>query len=519
MDWKTHRDEFYRELEENYGPALVKEAGFFHDTSPSHQALDDVGIPTTPTAHLSRDAVSRPAVILLTGSLCPVHEGHIEIMKQARSAVTAAGFHVIGGYLSPGHDEYITSKVGDRGISASRRVAMASRATYGTWIDADPWEALHRSCAVNFTDVIVRLRAYLRHHLQQDVTVVFACGGDNARFALTFAHQGHCVVVSRPGYDDRTERYRRHPLLKDNPRVLWAAGNSCASSTDIRDGNLSHLPDAITGMMGHIPPEHVTLRVEGNKMVPNSIAEFHMNSAMLATRVFHFQEGLEQLLSKNFSGRVRRVHLESQVLESESIARNKLTVSLDPMIPGQHNFAISREFDAGGYRQLGYAPRPGTGTFDEQVAQLPEKPFFLFDDDIVSGGTVKAVAALIGREHISGALCLETSQGGIHEVVDCRDFLLGGHEAGLVVRLPSGHLCRMPYVFPLVDPTVRASIRPSLAATFSRQVWHMNAEFYAGTDIRIEHLPNAARLGLAACGFPDSELVTRACLALREKIP
>jgi hypothetical protein len=172
------------------------------------------------------------------------------------------------------------------------------------------------------------------------------------------------------------------------------------------------------------------------------------------------------------------------------------------MLPAIHNLAMSRVFGMGGYRQQGFVNRPGSEALENQAESIPPAAYTIFDDDIVTGGTVACAQELLlefDRE-VVGHLSLETSNGGIDEVADCRDFLLGAFEAGLVLDLPDGSQGRAPYALPFVDPSVRSSIPPEQAIEFSIQVWKANVEFFNGTGMTVRDLPKPARDTMLAAG-------------------
>jgi len=69
------------------------------------------------------------------------------------------------------------------------------------------------------------------------------------------------------------------------------------------------------------------------------------------------------------------------------------------------------------------------------------------------------------------------------DILDCRDFIAGSRNGGLVVSLPSGDLARVPYCLPYASPSDRASIPVLEELFFSHQVWLLNQRFFE----RIEH--------------------------------
>ncbi len=54
----------------------------------------------------------RPRIVLLsTGALNPVHLGHVSAMERAREYLNYAGYNVVGGFMSPTHDDYVGPKM------------------------------------------------------------------------------------------------------------------------------------------------------------------------------------------------------------------------------------------------------------------------------------------------------------------------------------------------------------------------------------------------------------------------
>lgn len=114
-----------------------------------------------------------------------------------------------------------------------------------------------------------------------------------------------------------------------------------------------------------------------------------------------------------------------------------------------YDFAVSRVFTErlSPHKQfhqfLGYAPRPEAASFLQQIQQIPDGEYVLFDDDIYSGGTVRFVKnylSSVDKRHIKivdiFSLSPHTSHTthNIHtEILDCRDFCVGAPFGGLVV--------------------------------------------------------------------------------------
>lgn len=82
----------------------------------------------------------RLAFLVLPGSFNPVHTQHLRALEIARHVMLSSGWHVIGGFLAPSDDRYVSSKIGGNAWPFSQRLELCRLATDDSpWVDVTPW--------------------------------------------------------------------------------------------------------------------------------------------------------------------------------------------------------------------------------------------------------------------------------------------------------------------------------------------------------------------------------------------
>lgn len=533
---KWAQDPTYRKAYSVLGnEEAIEHAGYYDDGLTGHDLLTSM-VWTAPLGvlfhNLSLKEAQNPssplAVLVTTGGLCPLHTGHINMMELAKKAAQKAGKVVLAGFFVPDHDSYVSIKLGSKSISAAYRVHLAEetlREVGSDWLMIDHWSALYASSDANFTTLVDRISAQLAFHVRtaRPIEVIYVCGGDNARFSLSFVERGQCIVVPRPGSERKIKQTKEHHGIQGNPRITFADGiMSDASSTAIRNGDTRSLPDKIVEKFRKIPPKRIFkstfsridapkpikavhlshtnfyMRHEGDFAVTHWSQLPHVNAKHVAEAYNSFCIGLVDLFRETFeraqlSGgpkvHIIPLHLESQRLAfqtsvQETYSKSQI-ISLDPCIPAKHNLAISRCFEPlGGDTYHRYVARPNSEPLETQLDRIAidlakedqKQHVVLFDDDSHSGRTAAAVMALL-KSH--SPLCtvdkfitlLDLKQITDNpssepeyerlDVVDCRDFLVGSREGGSVVSLPFGDTLPLCRV-PYTLPFVRPVYRASI---------------------------------------------------------
>mmetsp|Transcript_11270 Transcript_11270/g.31622 ORF Transcript_11270/g.31622 Transcript_11270/m.31622 type:complete len:295 (+) Transcript_11270:181-1065(+) len=199
--------------------------------TPTAKILANLKLLSARNADRAENDKQVPIVLLMTGSFCPVHRMHVHAMEEARRAVEACGHHmVVGGFLSPSHDSYVSMKLGDESIPASSRVDMCALATEASdFLATDPWE----SSVDTFYDYPVvanRLQRWARAALHDsDIQVAYVCGADHAMacplYALKLKKIG--VVVVQRGDNNQDFLALHQKLLSQlGEGNFWVAGVS-----------------------------------------------------------------------------------------------------------------------------------------------------------------------------------------------------------------------------------------------------------------------------------------------------
>ncbi|MBL9103763.1 MAG: hypothetical protein JNL82_22655 [Myxococcales bacterium] len=514
--------------------AAVEDAGFFDD---GEERVAPAGLEwmSTPVEKVRRRSArcdaERAVVLLMTGSFNPVHAGHLEAMEVARRELEARGYFVAGGYLSPSHDGYVASKVAGA-LSAAERLQLCQVATADSeWLMTADWEALGVDRAVNFTDVIVWLEAYLARHVAspRPLEVVYVFGGDHARFSRTFVGRGMCVCTFRPGYAAEVERYAGDPQVAGNPRIIFAMqGQAAASSSDIvQQGRVELMEARSRGAYERL----LAARAGAASRVVYTLRDERGWEALpwLAGRDAALLLNEREVLREQLAGLIREAHARAgnaveirwigvDAQREEVAGLSGALLSLDALIEGAVDLGVSRCFPlSGAWMASELTHRPGCAPLAEQIGAIPDGEYVLVDDDVSTGATLRAIVGMLGegvrvaRVHV---LVREARQAGeLREILDLRDFVAGSRHGGLVVRLADGEAARAPYCLPYVSASERASIPLGEELVFCREVWRMNERFFRRVEpaIALGEADPAFRRLMRGLGFVAADSLAAIC--------
>ncbi|MCX6486679.1 MAG: hypothetical protein NT156_01650 [Mycobacterium sp.] len=149
-------------------------------------------------------------MLLTTGALNPIHRGHVAMFDRARDTLESEyGFDVVGGFLSPSHDTYLSGKYlsgkhrDETFFPAAQRLALCAAATKDhPFLAVASWESSVSGHWPDFPEVTATLERVLHERFPgEGIGVIYLCGQDHFRYAARAGLSG-VAVVTRAG---RTE--------------------------------------------------------------------------------------------------------------------------------------------------------------------------------------------------------------------------------------------------------------------------------------------------------------------------
>lgn len=458
-------DCLYKNLYNNYKNEdrflkLLCESGAIEEnrTEIDDKAIKDYSLLTLPLLDFVQDNEKELAIIVSTGSFSPMHKGHVDAMNIAKEYVeNKLGYQVIQGVMSLSHDNYVAFK--NNGIAKSNISIRTDKAYEAIkkedWLTIDRLEGEMVSCAINFSTVLNRVKNYIQYHNHEikNIKVFYVFGSDNASFSYAFIDnedfQSICVERNGSSFEN---------VQKD----LSNSSNIHFLENKKETANLS------STLIRKLKSED--LKIRDKKQI-----------------YFIRTDGVTDVFAKKLKGIVEKYvneKVEVKFINSDNYiginAQN--TISLDKFIKTEYNLDLSREFQLCGSQKKAKRMVSISAPIEEQISCIKKGDYCLLDDDSVSGFTLKKTEEILKKHGVNinsqKLLIKSVLKDGeeLYDVIDARDFCLNADNGGLVVKLFSGDLVRVPYIFPFVNLTTRANIKPEYQIQFSYELLLINEE-------------------------------------------
>ncbi|CAF0987155.1 unnamed protein product [Adineta ricciae] len=200
----------------------------------------------------TNDTHKEKVVLIKTGALNPVHRAHISNMIKAKEHLERVyGFHVIGGYLSPTHDQYVQGKLSREDfLSGYHRIRMCEEAIKEAnqqhWLGVDKAECTAPKF-ISLSKVTLSLQMFINEviQLEKPIRVIYVAGLDlfnrcHGMVAMREAPWNGVAVVYRSGEKEsliqssHSISNERLFYVRDDTPENQAEAVSQISSTQIR---------------------------------------------------------------------------------------------------------------------------------------------------------------------------------------------------------------------------------------------------------------------------------------------
>ncbi|CAF0963222.1 unnamed protein product [Rotaria sordida] len=192
-------------------------------------------------------------VLIKTGSMNPVHRSHISNMVRTKQYLERVyNFNVIGGYLSPTHDEYVHSKLGNELISGQHRIEMCRKAIEEAgqqhWLSVDMAECMAPRF-IKLVSVTYSLQMFINQklNLPKPIRVIYVAGLDlfNRCCGLTSLRapqMGGVAVVYRLGQDDR---FITSTHTQDDTKLFYVCTDNDDDAMDTSSSDLDDISSTL----------------------------------------------------------------------------------------------------------------------------------------------------------------------------------------------------------------------------------------------------------------------------------
>lgn len=514
---KILKDEYYSEVYKKYlNIDTVIKAGFILDDFELDEEFYNLDFLTTPVSkiieNLNKTKSNNPVVLLTTGGFDPIHDGHLYMMEFAKKTLEKNGYDVVGGYFSPSHDSYVSTKPYCK-TSSSQRVALCQEIVKDSnWLMIDPWESMYVKTYINFTDIIKRLELYLKKHVNLNIQVAYVFGGDNSEFMYCFENKGIGICVEREGHSKIFDEMKKKFTGKNNFFINNKSIVSTYSSRTIRKRDAYK----VTEKDYCIDDGDYVIRDEG--LIPLNNYKKIIDENVLENARINFLEKLKKLFSDCFENKltIKTIDMQKQLEIAQNVLQNKNTISLDTYYKGVYNIETSRLFDISDVQKkyIKLIGRIGFDEIEEQINRIDKGNYILVDDDSATGKTIREVMSLLPEEINIEQIYLLANifNEKIFDIVDFRDFIIGAESGGLVVRLPNEEVARAPYMLPYVSLKSRATISSEKEMQMSIKLWKLNKEFYQKIgDIKLSQTDCGFKKLMNYIGFDDNTLLIDIC--------
>ncbi|KAJ4357695.1 Nicotinamide/nicotinic acid mononucleotide adenylyltransferase 2 [Didymosphaeria variabile] len=489
------------------------------------------------------------AVLVTTGAFCPIHKGHVQLLETAKMELESRGMTVLGGYICPDHDQYVSSKIQSGSLSAVQRLELCEIAVEDNdWLMVDRWAAIYASGSVGFTTIVSHIDKMVKHHIKttKPIHIVYTFGGDNAMFAFSFVARWSCICVLRPGSLDFFNEMTSYDSLRRNPRIIFSEDTTAPlDSTSVRKGDLSGLlPKVKNRWLSLQQSKGETLKSDPS-ILPSIDTFYIRNEGKWAVQPFlkhsncsldHSLQAYNMFCKKlqyvfqlafDFRHTVQVLKLQGQEIKlRQLLSAGKNIISLDPCLSGSHNLGVwhvSRPLVKASTAIVAHTEQTPPG---EHIGQAKAGEYLLLAEQLPLDAETEGLiaqrlpAGCTISQHLSHSDLRTSTSEDIANTsqiqgipLNARDFLAGSHEAGTVLQLGEAQFVRAPNILPYVRPSHRTHVDVTVEVGFSKAIWELNRQFYqaVGGGLMVKDTALEFQALCKAQGFPTDMQMMDLC--------
>lgn len=475
----------------------------------------------------------------------------MQLLETAKRELESRGMAVLGGYICPDHDQYVSSKIKSGSLSAAQRLELCELAVEESdWLMVDRWAAIYASGAVRFTTIVDHIDKMIKQHVKtnKQIHIVYAFGGDNAMFASSFVARWSCICVLRPGSLDYFDGVTAFESLRTNPRIIFSRDTTAPlDSTSIRNGDLSGLlPRVRDKYVSMQRAEHDAYAERDPSLLPSIITFYVRNEGLWAIQPFSrklncspdhllkayetFCEGLQHIFELSFESgaTTRSIALQDQQAELERLLSEQGDIiSLDACLSGSHDLSVWYVSKPLVKTSTAVMTPPEQALASEKIEKSKAFSYTVLAEHLpVDAETERLITEQLPvgcsiAKYISFLDLISSDSGNLTKelrtenctLINARDYLAGSHEGGTVLQLGEGYLARAPSIIPYVRPSHRAHVDVTVEVGFSREVWELNRRFFqtVGGGLTVKDMPVRFQALCEIQGFPADMHMTDLC--------
>jgi nicotinic acid mononucleotide adenylyltransferase len=464
------------------------------------------------------------------------------MLETAKRELESRGIAVLGGYICPDHDRYVSSKIKVGSLSAAERLELCEIAVEDSdWLMVDRWAAMYAWSAVSFTTIISHIEKMVNHHVKtpRPIQVVYAFGGDNAVFASCFVTRWSCVCVLRPGSLEDFRRMAEYDSLRKNPRIIFSSDTTAPlDSTSVRKGDLSALLPKVkdrwlsmtTGSFPKVPSTRIYYqRNEGLWALQPCLDRPKCPIERLKIAYDTFCEELQNLFELAFDA-MRGPVLPYKIIPArlgdqrnalrELLAAHGNIISLDPCLPATHNLSVLELAEPLVTNLSNIVAIPGRLPLEQQLEQVSAGAYAVFTENVPLDVSIKqllekglpegaVITTYLSNEDLISKGADHVPSTRIQGTINARDFLAGSHEGGTLLRLDDAEVGRAPNILPYI----RAPVESTAEMGFSRAVWELNQQFFneVGGELLVQDMAPDFQVLCEVQGFPKDMHMAEVC--------